>query len=310
MSGVQVNSSSRTSERHDQSTLEGVAATVKLLLKLIQDHNAACTKEKNDGRRMLRVAGMMTILENVRTRIQKCQSFGLKNEAEMRGCNADHKSCNVQSDKRPSEPIIDEKSKLRKELNASLAARKSLEIMCTSLGKEKEIMAAELAKKVQELSGMEELTNDLKVQNETLSEKVKEYAAEHKEKKIGHGGETKANAALLERNKALSEQLLRSLDGYKSLKRKLKGAKEENEAIRAAMEEMEVEVGARVEWIRGFKQQIATRNGQRLDIEREISELENVFECLELKVSKHGKKKGECVKPKGEISASQPSILA
>ncbi|KAA8519425.1 hypothetical protein F0562_013700 [Nyssa sinensis] len=288
--------SSTTTERHDASTLEGVAAHVKLLLKLIQDHNEACVKEKNDSRRMLRVAGMMTILDNVRTRIQKCQSFGLKREAELRRCNTDPRPTHVPKDKRLAEPTTDEKERLRKELNASLTARKSLEIMCSSLGKEKEIMATELARKVQELSGMDELINDIKLQNETLLEKVQECAAEHRAKKCG-AGEAQANAAFQERNKVLSEKLLRSLDRYRSAKRKLKEAQEENAVMRATMEEMRVEVGGSLKRIRGFKQGMATRGEQQIDIQEKISELEHVFECFELKVSKHGHKK-----PKGETT--------
>ncbi|KAA8514871.1 hypothetical protein F0562_018050 [Nyssa sinensis] len=318
MSSARANSSpallpsSTAIEKHDASTLEGVAANVKLLLKLIQDHNEACSKEKNDSRRMLRVAGMMTILDNVRTRIQKCQSFGLKiREAELRRCNTDPRPSHVPRDKRPNELVTDEKEKLRREINASLAARKTLEIMCSSLGKEKEIMAAELARKVQELSGMEELISDLKAQNETLLEKAQECAAEHKEKK-GGGGEAQANAALQERNKVLSEQVLKSLDSYRSVKRKLKEAQEENAAMHKTMEDMRVEVGASLERIHGFKQGMGTGSEQGIDIEEEISQLEHVFECFEMKVPipKRGQKKGECVKPKGEISASQPSVLA
>ncbi|KAB1207748.1 hypothetical protein CJ030_MR7G017749 [Morella rubra] len=90
--------------------------------------------------------------------------------------------------KKSDEPLIDEKEiGLRKELNASLAARKSLEMLYSSLGKEKEIMASELSRKVQELSGMEELINDLKAQNEMLRAKVQTCAEEHKEKKCGKG---------------------------------------------------------------------------------------------------------------------------
>ncbi|XP_059638465.1 uncharacterized protein LOC132280750 [Cornus florida] len=316
MSNIRANSapdllpSSTSTNRRDHSSLEGVAANVKLLLKLIQDHNEACAKEKNDSRRMLRVAGMMTILDNVRTRIQKCQSFGLKKEAELRRCNTDVKSSNVPMDKRIMEPIADEKEKLRRKLAGSLAARKSLEIMCSSLGKEKEIMAAELSRKVHELTGMEELINDLKAQNETLLERVHECAAQHKS---GGGLERQGQvyAALQERNRALSEQLLRSLDGYKSMKRKLREAKEENGAMRGTMEEMVAEVGAGLERIRSFKQRITTGSEPGIDIEEEeISQLENMFECFEVKLTKHGQNTGECVKPKGEINASQPSVLA
>ncbi|CAL5409245.1 unnamed protein product [Camellia sinensis] len=297
--------SSTDSEQHDDSSLE------VLLLKLIQDHKEACTKEKNDSRRMLRVAGMMTILDNVRARIQKCQSFGKRKEAELRRCNTELlRPSNVPRDKRPTEPV-DEKDLLRREIIACSTARKSLEVMCCSIGKEKQIMAAELARKVQELNGIEELVNDLKAQNKTLLAKVQECAAEHKQRKTSDGGgDIHGNAILQEKNNALSEQLLRSIDGYRSVKRKLKEAQKENVAMCTTMEEMGVEVGVCLERIRGFKRRVAIGNEQPVDIEEDISELEHLFECFEMKVSKHGQRKSNCVKPKDKISACKPSVLA
>lgn len=113
---------------------------------------------------------MVKIIEDVKSRIEKCQTSEKKKE--FRRCNTDLRP-NIPIDvKKPDELVIDEKEKLRKELNASLAARKSLEVVCSSLGKEKEIIASELARKVQEMNDMEELINDLKVQNEKLSAKV------------------------------------------------------------------------------------------------------------------------------------------
>ncbi|KAH6825658.1 hypothetical protein C2S53_017630 [Perilla frutescens var. hirtella] len=169
-------------QQYDDSSLEGVAAPVNLLLKLIQDHKDACGKGKNDSRRMLRVATMMTILDTVRTRIQKCQSFGNKrNEGgTLRRCNTDLRLNHPPKDKKVGvEAVTDEKEKLRRELSACTAARKRLEMMCSSLGKEKEIIAVELSRKVHELSGMEELVNDLKAQNEKLVKKVQKYAPNH-----------------------------------------------------------------------------------------------------------------------------------
>ncbi|CAL5411685.1 unnamed protein product [Camellia sinensis] len=303
--------SSTDSEQHDDSSLEGVTATVRLLLKLIQDHKEACAKEKNDSRRMLRVAGMMTILDNVRARIQKCQSFGKRKEAELRRCNTELlRPSNVPRDKRPTEPV-DEKDLLRREIIACSTARKSLEVMCCSIGKEKQIMAAELARKVQELNGIEELVNDLKAQNKTLLAKVQECAAEHKQRQTSDGGgDIHGNAILQEKNNALSEQLLRSIDGYRSVKRKLKEAQKENVAMCTTMEEMGVEVGVCLERIRGFKRRVAIGNEQPVDIEEDISELEHLFECFEMKVSKHRQRKSNCVKPKDKISACKPSVLA
>ncbi|XP_059303917.1 uncharacterized protein LOC132055910 isoform X1 [Lycium ferocissimum] len=312
MSRLRVNSSpdliANTSfeELYDDSALEGVAANIKLLLKLTQEHKNACHKEKNDGRRMLRVATMMTILDNVRTRIQKCQSFGNKSsssEAES--------TSHVPIDKKHHEPMIDEKEKLRKQLNASLVARKSLEVMCSSLGKEKEIMAAELSKKVHELNEMEDLINDLKEQNESLVERLHERATEQKERRYNSGGgETQGNIALQERNKALSENLLRSLDGYRSIKRKWKDAQAENMAMHATMEEMTAKIGAGLARIHSFKEKIASESVPSTNIQEEIVELEHMFECFEMQVAKHGPKEGECVKPKAEISACKPTVFA
>ncbi|XP_057949337.1 uncharacterized protein LOC131144620 [Malania oleifera] len=312
MSKVRANSSPdllppAAKDRPDDSSLEGIAANVKLLLKLIQDHNEACNKDIDD-RKVQRAAGMMTILDDVKTRIQKSLSSGKKREAELRRCNTDLRPRDVPRDKKSAETVTDEKQKLRKELNASLAARKSLEIMCSSLGKEKEIMATELAKKVHELNEMEELISDIKAQNETLLAKVKACAAEHRDRK-NMGGETQGNAALQERNKALSEQLLKSLDGYRSLKRKFKEAQEENAGIRAEVEEMGVDVAAGLDQIHSFHHRITAGNKRALDIEEEISALEHMFEGFNRKISKHGQKKSECVKPKAEISTSKPSSV-
>lgn len=266
----------------------GIASNIKLLLKLIQDHSEASTKE-NDDRKVQRVAGMIKIIDDAKSRIEKCQSTGKKKE--LRRCNTDLRP-NLPRDRKSQEPISDEKERLRKELNASLAARKSLEIMCSSLGKEKEIMASELSKKVQEMCGMEELISDLKAQNEKLLGKVQTCVEEHLEKKgAGNRGETQKNAGLHERNRALSEQLLKSLDGYRSLKRKLKDVKEENIEILATMEEMGMEVQAGLDRVRSFRQQMASRNEEEtVDIE-EISALEHMFEGFNIKILKHGEQK-------------------
>ncbi|KAM1123224.1 hypothetical protein ACFX19_004733 [Malus domestica] len=294
-------SSTASKERPEDHSFDGIATNVKLLLKLIQEQNEACTKD-NDDRKMQRVAGMMTIIDDVKTRIQKSQT--VKRRAELRRCNTDLRP-NVPRDKRPPEPVIDEKERLRRQLSASLAARKSLEIMCSGLGKENEIIASELARKVHELTGMEEHINDLRVQNEMLLAKVQAFAAEHKEKRCAGGGvEIHGNAALQERNKALSEQLLKSLDGCRSLKRKIKDAQKENNGMHSTMEEMGVEVQEGLEQIRALKQKIATSNEQAADIEEEISALEHLFESFSMKISKHGSKKGESAKHNTEIDTT------
>ncbi|KVI00829.1 hypothetical protein Ccrd_020914 [Cynara cardunculus var. scolymus] len=109
---------------------------------------------------MLRVAGMMTIMDMVRTRIQKCQSFGIK-RGSLRRCNSDIRSClgHYEKDKGSLTEMVmvdDRDQKLKR------VARKSLEFMCSSLGKEKEIMMAELARKAHEFAKMEDHINNLK----------------------------------------------------------------------------------------------------------------------------------------------------
>ncbi|PIN22437.1 hypothetical protein CDL12_04851 [Handroanthus impetiginosus] len=300
-----------TEQQSDDSALEGVAANVKLLLKLIQDHKDACDKEKNDHRRTLRVATMMTILDNVKERIQKSQSFGKKrSEAELRRCNTDLRPNRAPKDKRQGGDVAvdNEKERLKREFSASLSARKSLHAVCSSLGKEKEIMAAELSKKVQELNGMEELINDLKAQNETLLEKVRECALEHKEKKQ-LTGESQVAVALQERNKMLSDQLLKSLDGYKSIKRKLKAVQEENVKMHDTVEEIGVKVVGCLERVRSFKERIMEKESGDY-VEEEIMALESMFEGFQMMVAKFDKKQGECVQHKGEINACKASVVA
>ncbi|KAG2688857.1 hypothetical protein I3760_09G113300 [Carya illinoinensis] len=294
-------------ESSEDYFFEGIATNVKLLLKLVQDHNEARSKE-NDDRKVQRVAGMVKIIEDVKSRIEKCQTSGKKKE--FRRCNTDLRP-NIPVDvKKPDELVIDEKEKLRKELNASLAARKSVEVLCSSLGKEKEIIASELARKVQEMNGMEELINDLKAQNEKLSNKVQACAQEHKERKYGKA-ETQGVAGLQERNKALSAQLLKSLEGYRSLKRKFKEAKEENVGILAAMEEVGMDAQAGISRLRSFRQRMASRAEKPpLDIEEEISALEHMFEGFNMKISKHEHKMSERADLKTEVNFRESSVVA
>nr|GEZ36263.1 DNA double-strand break repair Rad50 ATPase [Tanacetum cinerariifolium] len=286
---VRTPSSSKLVEQDNDSALEGVAANVKLLLKLVQDHKEACQKNTNDGRRMLRVAGMMTILDMVRTRIQKCQSFGVQ-RTSLRRCNSDIRAC-VEKDKAPTDSMLDDqKEMLKRELNASMTARKTLEKMCSSLGKEKEIMMGELARKAHELAEMEDHINDLKTQNGTLLEKVKECAQVYDQ----HGPkETQGNATLDDRNKTLSDQLMRSLNGYRTMKNKLTEAHEENVLIQSTMEEMGIKVRAIVEKIRKYRQTHVEHSEELADIEEGILELEHMSKCVDVGDKKHGVKQGQ-----------------
>ncbi|KAF3450349.1 hypothetical protein FNV43_RR06429 [Rhamnella rubrinervis] len=293
-SSPELPSSANPRDRPEDHSFEGIATNVKLLLKLVQDHNEACTKDI-DERRPQRVAGMISIIDDVKTRIQKSQTLGRK--AELRRCNTDLRPHAPRDKKSSQEPIADEKERLRKELSASLAARKSLEVMCSSLGKEKEIMSSELARKVHELNETEELVNDLRAQNEMLLGKVQAYATDQKEKRSNiDGGET----ALQDRNKALSEQLLKSLDGYRSLKRKLKDAHEENMRVQTTMEEIGMEAEAALHRTRSLKERIVVNNEEGVDIGKEILALETLFQSFNMKISKNGKKKSDSPKANSE----------
>nr|DAD37258.1 TPA_asm: hypothetical protein HUJ06_007899 [Nelumbo nucifera] len=263
---------------------------------------------------MQRVAGMITILDDVKARIQKIQPPDKKRQAFLRRCNTDLRPNRVNSsprERRTNDMVNDEEQRLRKELDESMAARKSLERMFSSLGKEKEIMATELARKVHQLNGMEEHLNDLKAQNEMLLAKVQTCAAEHKEKPCETETEDTESSALLlqERNKALWEQLMRSLDGYRSLKKKLDDTLEENAGFQTKMAEITIEISAGQKKIQDIRQRMTESNEQQEEIEEELSRMENMFRRLEMKVSKNWEKRSECFKPKAYPSAGKPLIL-
>ncbi|XP_076896666.1 uncharacterized protein LOC143549704 [Bidens hawaiensis] len=283
--------STEPQNNYDDAALEGVAANVKLLLKLIQDHKDACKKQQNDGKRMLRVARMMTILEMVQTRIQNCQSFGTKQSDLLKSS-----PCHSPKDKRPADPAtFDEKETLKRELSASLATRKSLEMMCSSLGKEKEIMMCELTKKAHELAEMEEHINNLKQQNETLLERVKGCADVYKHE--GKRKETQGTLELQDRNNSLSEQLLKSLDEYRSMRRELTDAQEENTVMRSTLEEMGVKVSCSLEKIQNYRRRLTSETDEIVDIEEGVTELEHMFKCFELNEKKNGKGDEHVKKP-------------
>lgn len=272
----------------------GLATNVKLLLKLIQENNEASWRERDDRRKPQRMAGMITILDDVRTRIQKSQSMiGKRSMAELRRCNTDLRPNRVPAGgsqgRRFQDPsTADEKERMRRELAAGLVARKSLEAMCSSLGKEKEIMAAELAKKVRELNESEELIEDLKARNEALLCKVQACAAEHKERNCGGGAEAQGNdaaaAALKERNNDLSQQILKSLDAYRSLKRKHQNVREEKEKIQETMEEMGAELAQGLRRMQGFRQRLGGRETESAEMEEEISKLAKMMEGFQVKI--------------------------
>ncbi|CAN1227605.1 hypothetical protein LINGRAPRIM_LOCUS1205 [Linum grandiflorum] len=283
--------------------LEGISANVKLLLKVIQDHNEASSRNYDD-RKPQRVAGMITILDDIKGRLEKSQSSTKKRVAQLRRCNTDLRpNRGVQKpEKKPDVILPDDKEKLKKLLTASLAARKSLEMLCSSLGKEKEIMGAELARRVSELSEMEEMVNLLKAQNDTLLSKLKSSSAavellqdvkDAKQSSSNHNSVATTEkedpnnnnniVALQERNKVLTDQLLKTLESYKGLKKKFKSAKEESSRFRATVEE---EATAGLARIRSLKStRMNHKSGGSVDIDGEICALEEIFQKFVVKVS-------------------------
>ncbi|CAN6969868.1 hypothetical protein IGI04_033081 [Brassica rapa subsp. trilocularis] len=285
-----VTSPTRTTEHqsHETSGLEGISTNVKLLLKLVQDHNEANTKQRDEWKAQ-RVNTMMAILDDLKTRILKAQQQSSSSgKKELRRCNTELKP-RQDLNRSPTKPPLndpDDVQKLRKELSASMAARKSLQMMCSSLGKEKEIMAIELSRKAYELTEMEELISDLKAQNEKLLKKVQNCAVEHKkEDGDGKGGGGDKDMPLQGRNKELSEQLLKSIDGYRSLKRRYKEVQEENGIMRQVLKDSAEEVNAGAQRLMELHEK-ATREDE-LDLEKEISELEKLFQEIGLKISNH-----------------------
>lgn len=286
------------------------------MLKLIQEHNDGCNKSSDD-RKPQRIAGMISILNDVKSRIEKVHVpiQKPKRESELRRCNTDLRRSRLPREKKPQESTQEENARLQREVFATTAARRNLERMFSSSGKEKEIMAAELARKVQELSGMEEHLNDLKEQNEMLLAKLHACGAgagagaEHKEKKAAGGRDNQVNVALQERNKALSEQLLKSLDGYRALKRKFKDAQEENSAMKTKMAQVTEEVAAGLNRINEMRQRLGGRSDKPMDIEEELAGVDAMFRCFESKLMINGPKRGECVKPVSDASAEKSPVL-
>lgn len=272
-------------------SLEGIATNVKLLLKLIQEHNGAST---NDERKTQRIAGMMTILDDVKARVEKSfqSKTARKRLAELRRCNTELRPsrgviATPSREKKPQEPMsFEEFERVKKQLSASLAARKSLEIMCSSLGKEKNIMSCELSRKNSELHEMEELVNDLRAQNQNLLAKL--------QSNVGNGGD---NLGLEDRNKVLMDQLVKSLETYRSLKRKYKAVKYENYECHSAMEEIGVEVNNVLRQIQSFGEKMESNKDQMLDVQQEVSGFEQMFERFHIKVSKHLEKNNTSAKP-------------
>lgn len=240
---------------------------------------------------------MMAIIDDVKSRIEKSQAPSIR-RAQFRRCNTElrRSTCVQNKDRKPQEIMQEENERLRRELTMAVASLKSLEKMFSSLGKEKEMIAAELARKVHELGDMEEHLDDLKVQNEKLLAKVQAYtAAEHKAKAIVKAEEPDIKT-LQERNRVLSEQLLRSLDGCKALKRSSRKVQEENAGMRMKMADIGREVEAGLDRIHDLRELIAAageRTARSVDIEEQLSDLELLFRYFEEKAKMEAPEKEE-----------------
>ncbi|XP_074272502.1 uncharacterized protein LOC141596291 [Silene latifolia] len=271
-------------KNHEDVSLEGIATNVKLLLKLVQDHQNISVKGAFDDRKTQRFAGMMTILDDVKTRLQKSQASGNKKKPELRRCNTDLRIHNPPRDvKKDDGLILDDKERLKRDLNTSLLSQKRLGAMCASLGREKEIIVRELTRKVQEVNEMEQLINDLKAQNERLSTKLQACATHKTENNNTSESVEELNVMVLrERNKELCDQLLKCLEGYRLMKRRLKETQEETEEMKATMEELGDEIQIGIE-------KISNCVGGEGKIEENIVSIYHVFKKVEERVSKYRK---------------------
>ncbi|CAH2071749.1 unnamed protein product [Thlaspi arvense] len=216
-----ITSPTRTTEHqpHEDSGLEGISTNVKLLLKLVQDHNEATSKQRDDWKAQ-RVNTMMTILDDLKARIQKAQQQSSSGKKELRRCNTELKP--------------------RHDLNK----------------------------------------NPMKPpQNDPDDEK----------KGDGDGQGDHKDASLQGRNKELSEQLLKSIDGYRSLKRRYKDVQEENGSIRRTLRDSAEEVNAGTQRLTELREKI-TREDE-MNLQDEISDLEKLFQGFNLKISNHSQKK-------------------
>ena len=95
-------------------------------------------------------------------------------------------------------------------------------------------------------------------------------------------GNNSNNVALQDRNKGLSEQLLRSLESYRALKTKFKSSKEESSRFRATVGK---EAAAGLARIRSLKVRMDRKADGSVSIDGEICALEQIFEQFVVKVS-------------------------
>ncbi|XP_020595286.1 uncharacterized protein LOC110035392 [Phalaenopsis equestris] len=254
----------------DGINLEGVITNIKQILEILEalkefskvEDNPKSSTNTTKIQQNLHVRSpylinflyVLNMLDDIRSRIKHF----------LHRCGHDRTHSNGLSPRspkpRPFTTSADENQKLRCELSASLTARRSLERMFSSLGQEKEMIATELARKVQEVHDMEELVSDLRAYNNKLTEKLNDW------RQAGIDG---GLMEMKERNRELSEKFLKVLDECKMAKRRLREVKEENERVR---EEVEVLL-ERMKIVRG-------RGRRGVVEEEEMEEMEEVLEKL------------------------------
>ena len=209
-------------------------------------------------------------------------------KAELRRCNTDLR----RGEERRPETAAEEIQRLRKELTASLAAQKGLEIILSGLKEEKKYIKEELARSSRALQDIKEHLSEVEAQNEMLLSKVNLCVSEHKEK--SWLGREQGERSLHERNKALSEQLLRVLDGYRNMKRKIKDVKEEKTEMAKRVGEAEYRIS---QVLRHMGDLCRRKNGSLLSQEsvlvEDISSIEEILGSLRSDIRSNDDKRDE-----------------
>lgn len=175
----------------------------------------------------------------------KCENTRLTNENNR--CMEEQGDVNTLQTE--LEQARDENQNLQKELSTKLTDLKNLRILFSTLGREKEIMAAELALKAKLSSEMEEHLNDLKERNKTLSNKLEAYPRENKTK---NRGTQETIASLQNRNKQLAEQVLKISEGYRAFKRKSKDLRERNIGLKREIAHLKASILKREKFASGL----------------------------------------------------------
>eukprot|EP01018_Ginkgo_biloba_P004379 Gb_33470 [translate_table: standard] len=126
--------------------------------------------------------------------------------------------------------LQDEPEQLRKENSTKTFDLNDLEVLYSSLIKDKERLQAELLVKGSMVGGMEKDLNDLKEQNQISTQEQKEQIRALQETII----------PLQDQNKTLTDQLLGSLEKQHELETRFKGLEEENRRLQSELADLRV----------------------------------------------------------------------